>query len=345
MTDFILELFNDGQVVFADEFRIDQNTDASHYATFSLDGKYISDSARLTILDNAFARYVKDGAGSQVGFAEIAFYQNKYYLPNSIDNSLDRWTIDGTPKIGVQFTEGDEQTATFAKPIVLNANGVIDVAEGKTLFLTGGVSGNHDLKKTGEGTLKINTAEEGPVDIRSLLVSTGRVDMKELFTGALEIGEQLEDGSYTKATFSPGNSIGTLTVNGNFTLNPGSTLLMEIGTDEEGKPAADQLIINGEATFAPGSFIYLDLDENSSLNGGDTLNVILQANNSANFGDDFIDKFVRSYYFTDLQYTKLGDGTYAITATLDPNAVPEPSTWALLILGAAGLLYWRKKNA
>jgi hypothetical protein len=24
--------------------------------------------------------------------------------------------------------------------------------------------------------------------------------------------------------------------------------------------------------------------------------------------------------------------------------VPEPSTWALMVLGAAGLLYWRRKN-
>ncbi len=33
-----------------------------------------------------------------------------------------------------------------------------------------------------------------------------------------------------------------------------------------------------------------------------------------------------------------------LMAVPDPNAVPEPSTWALLILGAAGLLYFRKRK-
>ena len=42
---------------------------------------------------------------------------------------------------------------------------------------------------------------------------------------------------------------------------------------------------------------------------------------------------------------------YALTANElqslfgSATSVPEPSTWALMILGAAGLLYWRKKNA
>ena len=344
MTDFILELFDSsGNLVFAEEYKITQLLSNNNYVTFSLGANYLFSKARLTALDNGYYWFNSSG-GDRVGFAEIAFYGEPYYFANSPDISAETWTINGENKKGVLFTEGDEQTATFAKPVVLNADGVIDVAEGKTLLLTGGISGNNELKKIGEGTLKIDSTE-GAVDIKRLLISTGRLDMKTYFKGSLEIGEQLEDGSYTTAIFSPGNSIGTLTVDGNFTLNPGSTLLMEIGTNEEGNPAADQLIVNGNATFEPGSFIYLDLDENSSLVGGDTFTAILQANNSADFGDDFIDKFVRSYYFTDLQYTKLGDGTYAITGYLDPNAVPEPSTWALLALGAAGLLYWRKKNA
>ncbi|MBQ6615372.1 MAG: PEP-CTERM sorting domain-containing protein [Thermoguttaceae bacterium] len=41
----------------------------------------------------------------------------------------------------------------------------------------------------------------------------------------------------------------------------------------------------------------------------------------------------------------LGDsGLWVFSGKVDPNAVPEPSTWALLILGALGLLYWRKRK-
>ena len=40
-----------------------------------------------------------------------------------------------------------------------------------------------------------------------------------------------------------------------------------------------------------------------------------------------------------------GDGyVLAYAQNVDPNKIPEPSTWALLILGAAGMLYWRKKS-
>ena len=33
-----------------------------------------------------------------------------------------------------------------------------------------------------------------------------------------------------------------------------------------------------------------------------------------------------------------------VYATIDANAVPEPSAWMLLLLGSFGLLYWRKKK-
>ncbi|MBQ3349023.1 MAG: PEP-CTERM sorting domain-containing protein [Thermoguttaceae bacterium] len=40
----------------------------------------------------------------------------------------------------------------------------------------------------------------------------------------------------------------------------------------------------------------------------------------------------------------MNGGVIQLTASIDTNAVPEPSTWALLALGAAGLLYLRKRK-
>jgi hypothetical protein len=41
----------------------------------------------------------------------------------------------------------------------------------------------------------------------------------------------------------------------------------------------------------------------------------------------------------------IGLGAGPIPPGPDPGSgVPEPSTWALLILGAAGLMYMRKRN-
>ena len=42
--------------------------------------------------------------------------------------------------------------------------------------------------------------------------------------------------------------------------------------------------------------------------------------------------------------TLAGDNNNIIRLSIDRNAVPEPSTWALLVLGVTGLLYVRKRK-
>ncbi len=289
---------------------------------------------RLTLghPENSFTGTVSVNSG-KLQFTVLGFDGVTYTGTNALINAASVTVASGAT-IDVGATTQTFNNLSGAGTITISEGGALTLNNNQTTLFTGSISGSGKgtLTKTGEGTLLINAAQNA-VDVHSLVVSSGRLDMKSYFKGDLEINNS--------ATFSPGNSIGKLEQTGNFTLDSGATLLMEIGgTDAE---LNDQLIVSGNFDFANGAIIELVLADNAALNPGDTFTAILSGSNSSDFEDTLIDNFVRSYFFTDLAYVPYGNG-YAITGRLDPNAVPEPSTWALLALGAAGLLYWRKRK-
>ena len=184
--------------------------------------------------------------------------------------------------------------------------------------------------KTGDGTLQLYSEAQGLIDIQSLTVSSGQVDLKGYMTGGITVDA---DG-----VFSPGNSVGEATFGGNYILKEGATLLIE----QDGS-GIDKLNV-GSFTFDETSVskgIELDI---TGIPFGAEYEIIKSTNPFT--GNMLNEDYWLSHFSSELpEYMTLAirNGN-TVVLMIDRNAVPEPSTWALLILGAAGLLYWRKKK-
>ena len=320
-----------------------------------------------------------------------------YYNVNTADMSAENWTIDGTDKRGAWFIKnGESNTETYDKPVILDADGSFQIDADKNLILSGVVSGSGSLEKIGagkltlsgdndytanmkvsEGTLaltgdalkannSINIADGAtleyyvPSDEQQLtftndatvsggnIIKTGDGKLKILATGdqfqsdrfTVEAGELDFKGQFTGdlvinegAVFSPGNSVGHVDIDGDFILN-GGTLLIEM--DESG---VDTMTANS-FDLDNGIISFLLTDD---IPGGSSYD-ILTATSGEQFDEGIIGRILGDqtlpFY---LSLYLAGDGSI-VRMDIDRNAIPEPSTWALMILGAAGLLYWRKRK-
>ena len=293
-------------------------------------------------------------AGTLVGLGARVSGTDGEYLPLNFDGS--NWTFgDGSfvfhnlMSFDRLITVSEGASLTLSSPsgdldVTSTVTGagtlVFDPEEGCVHTFTGTADASQlSVIKTGEGNLKINAAE-GDFNVKDLTVAAGRLDMKEYLTGKMVVNNG--------ASFSPGNSIGKLTVNGDFELGQAlegadlAKIIMEVaGTDAD---LNDQLIVTGTLDLKNGT-VDLEFTEDARLNQGDTVTVLFSAGNSEDFEPGFIKNYVQAPgLLTNLKYELLASGYWAITGTADYNAIPEPSTWLLLLLGAAGLLYWRKRK-
>ncbi|MBR5161860.1 MAG: PEP-CTERM sorting domain-containing protein [Thermoguttaceae bacterium] len=253
-----------------------------------------------------------DNAAINVASGTVIFGGDSVTLKNLTGGSLNN---DGT--IAVSSTVSTDGTLTLYNDETSKYIGFINAGT---------------IEKTGEGTLQVYAAANGGgVHAEKFIVSSGRLDLKDYYKGKLEV----KPG----ATLSPGNSVGTLTVDGEVILNNAAKLLIE--QDETG---VDQLIAK---SYNINENAVLELDfESAHL--GQTYVILLQKDGDT--AVDFTDQYQTDEFWNSIlssenaYYWNLFVEGNAVMAYLDPNAVPEPSTWALLILGAAGLLYWRKRK-
>ena len=199
------------------------------------------------------------------------------------------------------------------------------------------ISGSGAIVKSGAGILKVDNLDSpNTISAESFTVNAGELDFRGYFEGDIEI--------INGAVFSPGNSVGTLSVTGDVSIING-TALFEFGDYTGADENHDVLTILGaDNLFTAGNgmiSLAFDGDPNAWATDGGEYKLV------SNEGFTVGDKSSWLSNYTDLfSLDGRSDGLYLVAGaspTPEPGSgVPEPSTWALLVLGVV-VLFLRKR--
>ncbi|MBQ2621364.1 MAG: PEP-CTERM sorting domain-containing protein [Thermoguttaceae bacterium] len=224
--------------------------------------------------------------------------------------------------------------ANTKKLLTMSADDVSGSAQDSDLA----VQGSGVIEKTGDGTLQILAEAEGLVCAESFVVSSGRLDYKGYYTGAVEVG-----GSEADAVFSPGNSVGEAYVDGNVKILNSGAALFEFGAFPGVGSDSNHDVLNiTNGNFSAGDQRISLLFENSVAEDWSYEDCKYLLVSGANLPDGDFTSWLDGD-FTGL-FSLLSEDHNLYLVYPIPIPTPEPSTIALLILGAAGLLYVRKRK-
>jgi len=227
--------------------------------------------------------------------------------------------------------------------------------EGTYLKSTSGTT-RIEVPFTNNGTLSI---QAGTVQFTSTFTNNGGLQFANgasaFFPGPVTFNQPLGgtgtiNGSVTAASsVSPGTSPGTLTITGNLTLLATSSLLLEIGGTVQGS-GYDFLNVQGNATLGGTLSLSLLGSVGTTILPTDTFTV-MRAGGTAGLTGAFANivnggRMLTSDgggFFT----VNYGAGSaFAANSVVlsDFQAIPEPSTYALLALGALALFLSRRRK-
>jgi hypothetical protein len=233
---------------------------------------------------------------------------------------------NGTLNNGVSYGIG---TVSIEYNAVLNNDGTINNDDelnntGGTLNNTGTLTSTGTLTNDAGGTVDATT-----ITNNGTFNFTGGTLNVDTFNGEL---------ANTGGTLGPGHSPGTTTINGDYSQDASSTLLIEI----EGLIAGteyDVLNVTGTATLD--GVLDFDLDY-SGLELGDSFDILSADIISGTFAS-ITDQQINTEWVWELDYDLDLSGTDILTARVTAVPIPEPSTGLLALFGLA-LLPHRRRN-
>ena len=239
---------------------------------------------------------------------------------------LDDHTFDGTGQIVM--------TGTTNTRITGNATGrALTIANGLTIRGSGNI-GTNVLNITNHGTILADGASPLAINTHSSFVTSPTSVL-----GGDNTFDFVDGFVNNNGTIAPGNSPGTLTIDGDVNNSATSVLAIEIAGATEGVDA-DLLVVNGyfdiegtlEVTFLPGAESLLPTDTIRIVNA-DSFFAALDSFDNLTFGDG------SSGFYTVTYDDQTGD---IFLTGFDDIVVPEPT--ALAMIGLTGLALLRRRQ-
>jgi len=204
--------------------------------------------------------------------------------------------------------------------------GSIDIQEGATVNGTGSYTQEQGGRIIVNGEL---TQDSIYIEGAGYLGGSGTIN-----------GDVYASGS--DVIINSGNSPGTLTINGNLTVEDGAKIILEIGASGH-----DTLQVSGDFNLAADIdivFDFLDGYDETILELFELTDFFEATTEEANQPTPELDLSL----FSTVNFSYQSDSNEMIALNLGNNGqisqVPEPSTLALLILGLSGLAFQRKRS-
>ena len=254
-------------------------------------------------------------------------------------------------KRGVAFdSDGKPVADTGTNNDIYSDGGNVTIQDGGTYFFGGGIAVSYDYS---EGSLTIGVdGQDGAPDVTFGNGSVSNVGSWEIGHGAgvtLESGSQftVDEGlslAGENSTLVLGNNMKSLSM-GSLNVSEKASLVLDVGNG-----TFTPFEVNGAALFGDTSTLMLDFGDTFSLSGdlelllftvdGNYLNEATLEWNQPAGGDISVELIVQA-----MQESNYKQVYAHISGNSNPNPVPEPTTWAMLLLGLATLaIYARRKK-